>query len=86
MADALNQMIDDLRRHRPQPYDADAWGSWERAIVQAISALPPQERQWAAIVLVANDLLADMPGLSLAMAYGFLCGKVQTYQAQGVRG
>lgn len=85
MADALTQMIEDLRAARPKIYQAEAWAQWERGIVQAISALPTQEQQWAAIVLVANDLLEDMPGLSLAMAYGFLCGKVQTYQAQGVR-
>ena len=86
MADALTQMIDDLRKHRPKVFQADEWARWESAIVQAISALPTQERQWASIVLVANDLAADMPGVSLAMVYGFLCGKVQAYQAQGVRG
>ncbi|MHB1098134.1 MAG: hypothetical protein ACYCZR_01140 [Burkholderiales bacterium] len=85
MADSLAMMIDDLRGHRPKIYDVDAWARWESAIVQTIAALPTEERQWAAIVLVANDLFAEMPGLPLQMAYRFLCGKVKAYHAKGVQ-
>lgn len=83
--DSLTAMVDDLRAHRPPLDAADAWATWERGIIQAISALPTQERQWAAIVLVANDLLEEMPGLSLKLIYGCLAGQVLAYQAQGVR-
>lgn len=79
MADSLSVMLDDLRTHRPQIYQADEWAAWEAAMVQALAALP-KDRQWAAVVLVANDLTAAMPGLPLQVTYGHLCGKLRTYQ------
>jgi hypothetical protein len=79
MADSVSEMLDDLRTHRPQIYQADEYATWEAAIVQALAAFP-KERQWAAVVLVANDLTVAMPGMPLPMAYGHLCGKLRTYQ------
>lgn len=86
MTDALVQMVDDLRASRPMIAQADEWARWERGIVQAIAALPTPEQQWASVVLVAQDLVQAMPGMPLAMAYGFLCAKVKTAQALGVQG
>lgn len=85
MADSLNEMIDDLRTHRPKIYQADEWARWEASIIQAIAALPTPERQWATIVLVANDLMRECPGLPLNVSYGFLCGKIQQYRARVMR-
>jgi hypothetical protein len=83
--DSLAAMVDDLRAHRPPLDETEAWAEWERGLIQAISALPTRGRQWAAIVLAANDLMEEMPGLSLKMVYGCLAGQVVAYQAQGVR-
>lgn len=69
MSDAIVQMLDELRGQRPPVFDADAFGNWEAAIGQAISALPLAEQRWAATVLVANDLCTAMPGMPLSMAF-----------------
>lgn len=81
MADSVSEMLDDLRTHLPAIYQADEWAAWEAAIVQALAAFP-KERQWAAVVLVANDIARSIPGMPLPMAYGHLCGKLRTYQAR----
>jgi hypothetical protein len=69
MSDCVVSMLDELRQQRPAVYLADEFATWEAAIGQLIASLPTRDQRWAATVLVANDLVLAMPGLSLAMAH-----------------
>ena len=67
--DCLIVMLEQVRGQRPAVYLADEYANWLCAIGDCISALPTRDQRWAAGVLVANDLVLAMPGLSLAMAH-----------------
>ena len=84
-ADCLVEMFEQVRAQRPPIYDGDAWQSWLCAIGDCISALPTQQQRWAATVLVANDLVLAMPGLSLAMAHLAILEAVMKASLYGVR-
>jgi len=83
--DCAVEIFDDIRASRPPIYDGDAWQSWLCAIGDCISALPTQQQRWAATVLVANDLVLAMPGLSLAMAHLSILEAVMKASLGGVR-
>jgi len=67
--DCLIVMLEQVRQQRPPVFMADEYANWLCAIGDCIAALPTQDQRWAAGVLVANDLVLAMPGLSLAMAH-----------------
>ena len=67
--DVLTEMFEELRTQQPKIYLADEYATWLRQIGMAIAALPTQQQRWAAGVLVGDDIVRQMPGTSLAMAY-----------------
>ena len=75
--DALMVLLDDVRASRPPIYDGDLFPAWLEAVGQVLAAVPQPERRWAFTVLVAQDLLDAVPGLTLAMAYGAINEAVQ---------
>ena len=81
--DSLLELLNDVRRHRPPIYDGDLFPAWLEAVGQVLAAVPHPERRWAFTVLVAQDLLDAVPGLTLAMAYGAINEAVQ--RAAGVK-
>ena len=68
--DSLVLLFMEIRQQRPPVYLADEWQRWLAAMGQTIAAFPTPERRWAAIVLIADDLVRAMPGLALDLAYG----------------
>ena len=65
------EMLEELRAQGRtiQPWQADEREQYLTAVVQVICALPTPSQQWAAMVLVANDLCLQFPGMPLAMAF-----------------
>ena len=70
-------LLDDIRASRPPVYDGDRFPLWLEAVGQVLAAMPQPERRWAFTVLVGQDLLDAVPGLTLAMAYGAVNEAVQ---------
>jgi hypothetical protein len=70
--DSLMVLLDDIRASRPPCYLADEWTRWLQACAQCLLALPTEERQWAASVLVAGDIMQASPGIPMALAYGIV--------------
>jgi hypothetical protein len=83
--DCLIVMLEQVRHQRPPIYLSDEWQNWLCAIGDCISALPTRDQRWAAGVLVANDLVLAMPGLSLAMAHFTVLEAVMKASLGGVR-
>lgn len=75
MADALNQMIDDLRAHRPKVYDADEIGRWYAALAHVVQALPQFEQRWASVALVSDDMARAM-AMPIASTFRFMAVKL----------
>jgi hypothetical protein len=84
MSDSLTDMLAELQQRRPPVYDADRWAQWLEAVGQVIAAYPTIERRWACVVILANDLVEAMPGVSLPTAYGVLAQVV--FHAECVEG
>lgn len=68
--DSLACLFQETRQQRPPIWDADAWQSWLAAMAQVLGAFHDPARRWAAMVLVADDLMRSMPGLAMGLAYG----------------
>jgi hypothetical protein len=63
MPDSLTDMIDELRVQRPR----DA--GWLDGLTLLVQALPTRARRRATVLLIANDLVIDYPGLCLGETY-----------------
>lgn len=83
MADSLLELFESVRRDRPPIYLADEWAHWLDAIGKVLAAFPTEARRWAAAVLVANDLVRAMPGLSLPTAYRMIAAGGGTTRSGG---
>jgi len=77
MADSLVDLFTDLRESRPHIANATAWHEWVRAMAQTICEFPTAERRWACRVLLADDLVKAMPGLSLPFAYRIIADAIE---------
>ena len=86
MIDSLHAMLLDVRQARPPLQDVEACHDWLQALMQLVRALPRPEQQWAAVVLLADDLAHALPGMPLAMTYGWLAQRILTDAPTDERG
>jgi hypothetical protein len=66
MPDNLSEKIDELRVQRPR----DA--GWLAGLTDLVQALPTRDRQRATVLLIANDIVVENPGLCLRETFWVL--------------
>lgn len=84
-SDCITELFNEIRRARPPIYDGDLWHTWLAAMAQVLMAFHDPARRWAAMVLVAYDLMQEMPGLGMDLAYGTIEQAVRQGQEKGRR-